>query len=203
MGKKDQIAVILLAAGESSRMRQPKQLLPWGDTTLLGHAIKVAQDSNAQDVYVVLGGHAQTIQEQLDLSHIKCILNKNWKKGLGTSIACAVKHLAHAHKAYDGLLFMLGDQPLIDAQVLNTMLRAFSQGNKGMVATKYPQGNGTPVLFHKKFFGFLKELDGDKGAKEIIANNSDDVIALAPDGKEVDLDTYAEYQQLKQQLKPR
>lgn len=202
MGRKNQIAVIVLAAGESSRMRQPKQLLPWGDTTLLGHAIKVAQDSVAQDVYVVLGAHAQTIQEQLDLSHIKCILNNDWKKGLGTSIACAVQHLAHAQKAYDGLLFMLGDQPLIDTQVLNTMIRTFSEGEKGMVATKYPQGNGTPVLFCKKYFGALMELNGDKGAKEIIANN-DDVIALALDGKVTDLDTYAAYKQLKQQLKLR
>ena len=86
MGKKEQIAVIVLAAGDSSRMQQPKQVLPWGDSTLLGHAIDVAMKSKANEVYVVLGANVRTIQEQIDLSHIKYIINKDWKKGLGYAL---------------------------------------------------------------------------------------------------------------------
>ena len=201
MGKKEQIAVIVLAAGDSSRMQQPKQVLPWGDSTLLGHAIDVAMKSKANEVYVVLGANVRTIQEQIDLSHIKYIINKDWKKGLGSSIACAVRYLAESDKQYDGLLFMLCDQPLIDTNYLNSMISTFGDGVKNIVATAYKQRNGVPVLYHKKYKRILSTLDGDSGAKEIIAKNSEDVIALSPEGKEVDVDTYAAYQHLIQQSK--
>lgn len=201
MGKKDKIAVIVLAAGESSRMQQPKQVLPWRDSTLLGHAIDVAMKSMANEVYVVLGANVQTIQEQIDLSHIKYIINKDWKKGLGSSVAYAVRYLAESDKQYDGLLFMLCDQPLIDTNYLNSMISTFRDGVKNIVATAYKQRNGVPVLYHKKYMRILSTLDGDSGAKEIIANNSEDVIALSPEGKELDVDTYAAYQHLIQQSK--
>jgi molybdenum cofactor cytidylyltransferase len=201
MGKKNQIAVIVLAAGESSRMQQAKQVLPWGDSTLLGHAIDVAMKSMANKVYVVLGANVQTIQEQVDLSHVKCIINKDWKNGLGSSIAYAVQYLAESDKQYDGLLFMLCDQPLIDTYYLNAMINTFGDGVKNIVATAYKQRNGVPVLYHKKYMQILSMLDGDSGAKEIIAKNSEDVIALSPEGKELDLDTYAAYQNLIQQSK--
>ncbi len=203
MGKKNQIAVIVLAAGESSRMQQPKQVLPWGESTLLGHAIEIAMNSMANEVYVVLGANAATIQEQIDLSQIKCIVNKDWNKGLGSSIAHAVQYLAKSDKQYDGLLFMLCDQPLIDTDYLNWMISTFTDGVKNIVATAYKQRNGVPVLYHKKYLPLLSTLDGDSGAKEIIAKNREDVIALSAEGKEIDLDTYAAYQHLIQQSKNR
>ena len=203
MGKKNQIAVIVLAAGESSRMQQPKQVLPWGESTLLGHAIEIAMNSMANEVYVVLGANAAKIQEQIDLSKIKCVVNKDWKKGLGSSIAHAVQYLAKSDKHYDGLLFMLCDQPLIDTNYLNSMISTFTDGVKNIVATAYKQRNGVPVLYHKKYLPLLSTLDGDSGAKEIIAKNREDVIALSAEGKEIDLDTYAAYQHMIQQSKNR
>ena len=96
---------------------------------------------------------------------------------------------------------MLCDQPLIDTNYLNSMISTFGDGVKNIVATAYKQRNGVPVLYHKKYMRILSTLDGDSGAKEIIAKNSEDVIALSPEGKEVDVDTYAAYQHLIQQSK--
>ena len=195
MAETDNIAVVILAAGESSRMKQAKQLLPWGKTTLLGKAIKEALQSNSEKVYVVLGAKATTIQMQFKSTDVNWILNKNWKKGMGSSISCAINYLLQSNMNYDGILIMLCDQPLIDADYINKMIATFKRSNKGIVATVYEHSNGVPVLFDKKFLEDLSNLEGNIGAKEIITANSNGVIAINPYGKEKDLDTLEEYQQ--------
>lgn len=198
-GQSTNIALIILAAGESSRMQQPKQLLPWGKTTLLGHAIHVARECDANHTYTVLGANALAIQQKIDLSNTHCIINTDWKKGIGSSIAKAAQHLLKSETAYDALLFTLCDQPLINAEYLNGMIMAYGNGDKKIIATAYDHGNGVPVLFHKKFIGELLALHGDSGAKEIIAKNNKEVFSITPEGKQIDLDTYEEYQHLKNQ----
>ena len=195
MAETDNIAVVILAAGESSRMKQAKQLLPWGTTTLLGKAIEEALQSNSKKVYVVLGAKAETIQMQFKSTEVSWILNKNWKKGMGSSISCAINYLVHLKTNYDGILIMLCDQPLIDADYINKMIATFKRSNKRIVATAYKHSNGVPVLFDKKYLEDLSNLQGNIGAKQIIAANSNGVIAINPNGKEKDLDTMEEYQQ--------
>ena len=195
MAETDNIAVVILAAGESSRMKQAKQLLPWGTTTLLGKAIEEALQSNSKKVYVVLGAKAETIQMQFKSTEVSWILNKNWKKGMGSSISCAINYLVHLKTNYDGILIMLCDQPLIDADYINKMIATFKRSNKRIVATAYKHSNGVPVLFDKKYLEDLSNLEGNIGAKQIIAANSNGVIAINPNGKEKDLDTMEEYQQ--------
>ncbi len=190
----ENIAVVILAAGESSRMQQTKQLLPWGKSTLLGNAIKEALQSNAEKVYVVLGAKAETIQKQINSTDVICILNKNWKEGMGSSISCAINYLLNLKTDYEGILIMLCDQPLIDTDYINKMISTFKRSNKGIVATAYKHRKGVPVLFHKKYLEELSNLDGNLGAKQIIVANSNGVIAINPNGKEKDLDTMEEYQ---------
>lgn len=195
MAKTDNIAVVILAAGESTRMQQAKQLLPWGKSTLLGNAIKEALQSKSVKVYVVLGAKAETIEMQFNSFDVTWILNKNWKKGMGSSISCAINYLMQLKTKYDGILIMLCDQPLIDADYINKMIATFKRSNKGIVATAYKQNNGVPVLFDIKYLEDLSNLEGNIGAKQIIATNSNSVIAINPNGKEKDLDTMEEYQQ--------
>ncbi len=195
MAETENIAVVILAAGESSRMQQSKQLLPWGTSTLLGNAINEALESNSEKVYVVLGAKAETIQMQFNSTDVTWILNKNWKKGMGSSISCAINYLVHLKTNYAGILIMLCDQPLIDADYINKMISAFKRSKKGIVATAYKHSNGVPVLFDKKYLEDLSNLQGNIGAKEIIAANSKGVVAINPNGKEKDLDTMEEYKQ--------
>ncbi len=195
MAETENIAVVILAAGESSRMQQAKQLLPWGTSTLLGKAIKEALQSNSAQVYVVLGAKAETIQKQFNSTDVTWVLNKNWKRGMGSSISCAINYVVHLKKDYDAILIMLCDQPLIDADYINKMISTFRRSEKGIIATAYKNSSGVPVLFDKKYFEDLSNLEGNKGAKEIIAINSNAVISINPNGKEKDLDTMDEYQQ--------
>ena len=194
MAETENIAVVILAAGESSRMQQAKQLLPWGTSTLLGKAIMEAKQSNSERVYVVLGAKAETIQMQFNSTDVTWVLNKNWKKGMGSSISCAINYLIHLKTDYDGILIMLCDQPLIDADYINKIISTFKRSNKGIVATAYKHSNGVPVLFDKKYLEDLSKLEGNIGAKAIIGANSNSVIAINPNGKEKDLDTLEEYQ---------
>jgi molybdenum cofactor cytidylyltransferase len=195
MAATENIAVVILAAGESSRMRQAKQLLPWGTSTLLGKAIKEALQSNSEKVYVVLGAKAESIQMQFNATDVTWILNKNWKNGMGSSISCAINYLVHLKTDYNGILIMLCDQPLIDVDYINKLISTFKRSNKGIVATAYKHSNGVPVLFDKKYLEDLSNLDGNMGAKQIIGDYSKDIIAINPNGKEKDLDTIEEYQQ--------
>ncbi|MDE3740444.1 nucleotidyltransferase family protein [Maribacter polysaccharolyticus] len=199
MGSYSHIAIIILAAGGSSRMKQPKQLLSWGENTLLGHTMNVALESEAGQVYVVLGAHMEQIKPKIDNPKTIFISHNGWKQGIGSSISCAAHYILNAQKGYKALLFMLCDQPLIDAEYLNDMLCAFDTGNKKIIATAYKQGNGVPVLFHKKYIPELAALGGDSGAKEVIVNNIEEVLSLKPNGKQIDLDTFEEYQHLKNQ----
>ena len=193
MAETENIAVVILAAGESSRMQQAKQLLPWGTSTLLGKAIKEALHSNSEKVYVVLGAKAETIQMQCNSTDVSWILNKNWKNGMGSSISCAINYLIQIKTDYDGILIMLCDQPLIDADYINKMISTLKGSNKKIVATVYKHSNGVPVLFDKKYLEDLSNLGGNIGAKQIIADNSKSVVSINPKGKEKDLDTMEEY----------
>lgn len=201
MGSPKNIPAIILAAGESTRMKQPKQLLPWGNSTLLGHTIGVAQKSNADEVYVVLGANARKIGREISKATTTVIINEDWRLGIGSSISRASHYLLNTGKTYRALLFMLCDQPLIDAAYLNEMLYAWGTANKKIIATAYGQGQGVPALFHKMYIPELMALEGDSGAKEVILRNSDAVLTLEPDGKQIDLDTFEAYQHLKNQTK--
>lgn len=188
------IALVILAAGASSRMQQPKQLLAWGRSTLLGNAINMALDSHADDVYVVLGNKSEMIKEHCSTSNVHWLYNKNWKRGMGSSISCAINHILGSKKRYTGILITLCDQPLIDSEYLNEMIDTLINGDRGIVATAYNNRSGVPVLFHSKYIEKLSKLDNDLGAKKIIAANLQDVFAIDPKGKEKDLDTAEEYQ---------
>ena len=176
-------------------MQHTKQLLPWGKTTLLGHTISEVLESNAEDVYVVLGAKSESIQAQLDITDVTWILNKNWKTGMGSSISCAINDLMQLQTDYDGILIMLCDQPLIDSGYINKMISTFKRSGKGIVATAYKSSNGVPVLFHKKYLGDLSKLEGNTGAKKLILDKSKEIVTINPKGKEMDLDTKEEYEQ--------
>lgn len=196
MKNEKNIAVVLLAAGESSRMGRAKQLLPWANTTLLGNAIQSAKQSSAKHIYVVLGAKATNIKDAHNDANMRWVVNQDWKKGIGSSIASAASHILKTSIAYDGILIMLCDQPLIDTVYLNELMDVFSKTDKRIVATTYKHGNGVPAVLDKIYLLELEKLTEDFGAKDIILKNLENVITLNPKGKEKDLDTMQEYNKL-------
>ena len=197
MKNKDNIAILVMAAGTSSRMKGIKQLLPWGESTLLENALKNANSSKAQRVLTVLGAYKKEILDSISLGKQDYIYNPNWKSGLGNSIACGTRHLLDSDKEYKGILVLLADQPLIDYRYLDTLIAQFLDSPNSIVATDYGNRVGVPAVFAATHFKELLQLGADFGAKEIIKAHGSEVLKISANGKELDIDTQEEYERVK------
>lgn len=192
----NQIAIVLLAAGNSKRIGSSKQLLPWADSTLLGNAVKIIRSTNAYKVFVVLGAYKDEIIEKVDLSETIVLVNENWEQGMGSSIALAVEEINQNHSDIDGVLFTLADQPFISNTHLITIIELHLKEKQSILITKREQYRGIPALFPRKFFPELMLLSNDEGAKQIVTNNKTQVIeVLTQDGTD-DIDTIETYERL-------
>lgn len=192
------IAVCILAAGESVRMGNVvKQLLPWGNTTLLGSAIQLAKSvEKTSEVIVVLGAFESEIKKALrsELENVTVLINKNWKYGMGESIGCLGNYLSQMEEVPGGVLMLLGDQPFIKISHLEKLIKAFNKGDKGIVATGMGKKAGVPAIFSSKYFPLLKGLKGKGGAQKIIRDNPEDVMIACIENRSLyDIDTMEEY----------
>ncbi len=190
-----QIAIVILAAGASKRMPAIKQLLPWKQTTFINHCIEQSLGSKAQDVFVVLGAHAEEILKNL---HPKAtvVMNPNWEQGMGTSVAKAIHFFEEKSLFFDAVLLVLVDQPLLDYGYFNKLLDKYIDTNKNIVASKIKAGAGVPVILNQIYFKNLKKLDQDYGAKRILAENWHDVLVVDSEEKNRDIDTMEAYKAL-------
>ena len=168
MPKQSKIAILILAAGSSSRMGSPKQLLKWKNSNLLNHTICKAIELNAKKIIVVLGANADMIIPEIDHKEVKILINKDWENGLGSSISAGVNHILQSSTGIDGLLIILADQPLIENDHYLKLMNAFSSGNKAIITTEYNDSKlGVPALFSKIYFKDLIDLNSDFGAKQL------------------------------------
>lgn len=188
------ISVLILAAGASTRMKgEIKQLLSWGEHTLLEEAIKQAKIISDK-VYIILGAYANEILETVNIN-AGVIHNNNWQMGMGNTISCGLKHITETENP-DGVLIMLADQPLIDATYLQEVLDTFRKGESKIVATAYQSGPGVPAIFDKSILPELLTLQGDVGARKIIKKHLLQTRLISPNGKEIDVDTKENYIQI-------
>jgi len=186
------IATLILAAGASSRMEQPKQLLAYRHTTLLGHTIQNALQSQVDNVYVVLGANAKLLQNEVDKFPVKMILNSNFKDGLSSSIVTGVEQL----QDYDAVLIVLADQPKIDASYLNQLISEFKDHPNQVIASRYENSNGVPALFPRSTYSKLLKLKGDKGAKHLLNSEDIPIFTMNSYANLLDIDTPEDYKKL-------
>src|SRR6056297_2093348 len=193
MGK---IHVLLLAAGGSSRMGQPKPLLPWGKKNLLDHQVDILKQLGCP-IAVVLGSAAEAIRGQCDFSEIEVIENPDWKKGMGTSIAVGVSAIAKSHPDFLGILIALVDQPLVGIDHFSNMVQAFEPEKENIIVSQDRAGQWSPpVLFDKKYSPELIGLSGDHGAMPVVRMHSDCVKLVQCQGSLEDVDTPERYLEL-------
>jgi molybdenum cofactor cytidylyltransferase len=186
------IAAVVLAAGASRRMPGIKQLLPWKNTTLLGAVLTQLKNSEASDVYLVLGAHKKEILKETDTSDITLIHNREWANGMAESISKTIAFFIEKNKNYDGLLVAVCDQPLLTINHYNKLINSCIYNNR-IVSSYYENGIGVPTVFGSQYFEELRDLKGDMGARSIIKKHLKHLIPMdAPDGA-IDLDTQELY----------
>jgi molybdenum cofactor cytidylyltransferase len=191
-----EIPLLLLAAGCSSRMGQPKQLLPWGTKALIEHQILTLQKTG-NPVNVVLGSNSGLIIPVVEKYLVDIIINPDWETGMGSSISCGIAHISQKFPNAKGVLITLLDQPLITISYFKKMLGTFQPGSRQIIVSHSASGwTGVPALFDQCHFIELAELKDEEGAKKIIKGHKKNVILL--DGGEIleDMDTPEIYQQL-------
>ncbi len=191
------LAVLMLAAGKSSRMGVPKQLLKWNNSTLLQHAIHTVKQVDHDKAVLVLGAHFDDITSQMDTGGMTVVYNENWEKGLGNSISCGMNFIMESLSQIDSVLILLADQPLIDANFLNDMINTHHLNPNNIICTQYEHNKwGVPALFHKIYFEELSQLNHDKGAKDLLKKHSKDVLFLNGTHLISDIDTMQDYETL-------
>jgi molybdenum cofactor cytidylyltransferase len=195
------IAILILAAGNSSRMGEPKQLLPWKNTFLLNHAINTAVLLDNSKTFVVLGANYERIQSKIQRDDISIIYNANWELGLGSSIAFGVRSFMTKEHNFEGILIMLSDQPLVDFNYLKMLSSSFKPGINQIMASNYGPNTsgeklGVPALFDTYYFEELSELNQDKGAKKVISRHIENVSTLNANYLISDIDTMEDYERL-------
>jgi molybdenum cofactor cytidylyltransferase len=191
--------IIILAAGASTRMGQPKQLLKYNDVNLIQHTIDEALAAGAQKVLVVLGSNAEKISEQINKKQANVLYNKNWEEGIASSIKEGLQQSLLVSSNLDAIILMVCDQPYVNAALLKNLVSQHVESQKNIVASQYKDTLGTPVLFHKSFFPDLLKLKGDAGAKKILMDNSEQVQAVRFPLGDIDIDNMADYEMLLQQ----
>jgi len=189
-------AIIVLAAGSSSRLGRPKQLINFQGKSLLQHAVDEALQTSLQPIIVVVGGHDDAIIKTLKEAKVTIIKNLNWKEGISSSIRCGLEALLEINPIIDGVIFMVCDQPHVTKFLLESLLKEQQKFGQPIVASTYENIQGTPVLFHKCFFSQLMELTGDTGARKLIKQNSEKASSVPFPKGAIDIDTLEDYEKL-------
>jgi len=189
--------IVILAAGASTRLGKPKQLLQYRGKTLLAHAINEAVNSNADAVVVILGKDANLFKKEIDERKVRVAINSSWEEGMASSVRLGLDTLLNDKPYIDSVIFMVCDQPHISSSILNELIIIQQKTTKQIVICNYGDSIGPPALFHKKYFKDLMKLSGDAGARKIIQQNMNDVATiLFPEG-DIDIDTEEDYEKLK------
>jgi len=188
----ERYGIVLLAAGKSSRLGKPKQLLIFEDTTLIKRAAKTALEITNKTV-VVTGALQEKVEEELNGLPVHIKYNKDYHEGIASSIRTGLTFLIKNFGELKGAIFMVCDQPYLSSWLISQLIQKAAETNSTIVAASYAGTIGTPVLFEKNFFPMLLELKGDNGAKKLIKENLNQVTTVNFSQGEIDIDTATDY----------
>jgi molybdenum cofactor cytidylyltransferase len=184
------VAGLVLAAGGSSRLGQPKQLLPFGPATLLDHTVATARTCGFDQLIVALGGAADDVRTRVDLSGADVVVNDAYGAGCSSSIAAAMDVL---HPRADVLVLLLGDQPGVTCDTVAALHAG--RGDAALAVCRYDDGLGHPFCFSRALFDTLRGLHGDKAVWKLVAAGGEAVAKVHVDGPvPIDVDTWADYE---------
>ncbi|MCC2545331.1 nucleotidyltransferase family protein [Hymenobacter sp. BT175] len=185
------VGIIVLAAGASTRMGQPKQLLRYQDKTLLRHAAETALAAACGSVVVVTGAEHDSLAAEVGSLPVLIAHNPRWEQGMSTSIQAGLTVL-EAAAPVSAVLVMLTDQPLVTTELLQELVRQHRQSGAPRVATRYADTVGVPAVFGREQFAALRALQGPAGARHLLTAGSP-VVSVPFEAAATDVDTPAQY----------
>jgi molybdenum cofactor cytidylyltransferase len=204
------IGLVILAAGASTRMGAAKQLLPFRGRSLLRHATEEALASGCRPIVVVLGAHAEQLEQEISELPVRVVVNGRWSEGMGTSIQAGIaaltadaggdeadgQRLAPCPLPVVAAILAVCDQPFFSAGIIHELIAAHERSGRALVAATYEGTRGVPALFGRCLFPELTALDGHEGARRVIQAHPDETLAIPfPEGA-LDVDTPEDYTRL-------
>jgi molybdenum cofactor cytidylyltransferase len=192
------ISGLILGAGSSSRLGQPKQLLPFRGTTLLGWVIRQAACAAGLDeVIVVLGRASDEIRNQVDFGNAKVVENTVFTQGCASSYRAGLSAL---DPQSDAIMILLGDQPEVSPYIIDRMAQECRESDSEIMLASYRGRKGHPMIFAKSLFDKLSQLHGDKAAWKIVDANLKTLREVAFDLPfPEDIDTEEDFRRLTEQ----
>jgi len=166
------IWAMILAAGESKRMGEPKLLLPYGEKTIIEAVIGNVVQSKAEDILVVLGSDREKIEEKIKDLPVKVVFNPNFREGMLSSAQTGFQTLPEDTQC---VLVFLGDQPAIPHDIIDKVIDAYNRTKKGIVLPVYEGNRGHPVLIDMKYKGEVKKLSADLGLRGVVYSHPEDI----------------------------
>lgn len=182
-------AAIVLAAGASTRLGQPKQLLRFDGEGLLHRTVRLAEESGCAPIFVVLGFEADRIGRELRGLKAEPVLNPAWQSGMGSSLRCGINAVMKATPEPQKTLVLLCDQPSLSAEVLSSLLRTSAEKNSLITASSYAGRSGVPAIFDKQLYPDLLKVEGDQGARSVIQRYIAQTSTVEFPGGVIDVDT--------------
>ena len=183
------VAGLVLAAGGSRRLGRPKQLLPFGEATLLDHTVTTARACAFDQLVVAIGGEADEVRARVNLAGTDVVVNPGFGAGCSSSIAVAMDALDPAATV---LVLLLGDQPGVAVATVRALLDG--RGDAPLAVCRYDDGRGHPFAFGREVFDDLRGLHGDKAVWRMLEQRADDVAEVRVSGPvPPDVDTWEDY----------
>ena len=190
------VGAIILAAGGSERFGRPKQLLTFQGESLVRRAVR-AVTAQCSCVVVVVGDLGAEIENDLGESSATIVPNADWRRGLGTTIRCGLRHLHASLPDLDTVVIAACDQPFVEPGTIAALMAEHERSGKPIVASSYANTLGIPALFDRSYFDALLALPDQSGAKAIMESRPDDVASIEFEKGAIDIDTPADFERLR------
>lgn len=178
--------ILILAAGNSSRLGKNKQFLTLNGVSLLNRTIETCLMSSLGQVLVILGYESEKAKNKINSPEVKLVINSNWQKGLGESISTGIQAL---EDSAEGAFIVLSDQIKLEVETLKKLKERSIEFPDAIIASKYGEDFGAPCFFPAIYFDALRECAGKKGAKKVLIENLEKVKFVEFENGDIDIDT--------------
>ncbi len=185
------VTAVVLAAGQSRRMGRSKQLLPWGDTTMLGQTLRNLKESAVHDILVITGADAAQVAAVAQAENVPTLHNDRYATAeMLSSLQTAVDQLPANRSA---VLVMLADQPLVTASIIDQLLHVYARGQGAIIAPQYRSHRGNPVLIDRSHFAELLALPPNAAPRDLLRRHPVTLVPVLSDAILQDIDNLDDY----------